>query len=462
MSVHQCAIGCSCGRGDLFTPRIYKVTKTPKTPEHEKAPTTPPEDDPTSVTTPLPSKKEAKMPEHLAKEELETTNEYMAHMQNLFRDPPTREERIEHEQILETLPDNQKVGVGMLADIIRQQKGGDILLSRDLFVESSLWLMPLLMTSDWFRASDMLCCEIPLPESHFPENNTDLSEEQLREKVFSSTLELKDVVVKALKIDPSKVSVKAPEVTGHTGNFTVVAGKPVLEVKVNAKGMDFQEPIEINNIKLTKIEQAKANQIPVFVLKPEDFDPKGDFQFPCKDGDTQERGGMTYKQPCSNWVRIGLSVSGRFDNGNDDWLGMDGNPNEWTVGFHGSSVEGMKNIAASREIRSGARQMFCDDVDINSVSDRFGLECGVGAYFADDIEIAKRYAADIRGLKCVFQARLYPSKVRVPEGYPMFRIVNQAEYARPYGICVEFRKGKEERVFERKLPEERGNVEVPN
>ena len=74
--------------------------------------------------------------------------------------------------------------------------------------------MPVLMTSDWFRASDMLYCEIPLPEHLLPEKNKDLSEEQLKEKVSDANLQLKQVVVKALNVEPSKVSVKAPKVTG--------------------------------------------------------------------------------------------------------------------------------------------------------------------------------------------------------------------------------------------------------
>jgi hypothetical protein len=28
-------------------------------------------------------------------------------------------------------------------------------------------------------------------------------------------------------------------------------------------------------------------------------------------------------------------VKDKFDNGNQDWLGMNGNPNEWAVAFHG-------------------------------------------------------------------------------------------------------------------------------
>ena len=36
-----------------------------------------------------------------------------------------------------------------------------------------------------------------------------------------------------------------------------------------------------------------------------------------------------------NCKRYGLNVSKKYDNGSDQWLLMDGNPNEWAVAFHG-------------------------------------------------------------------------------------------------------------------------------
>ena len=38
-----------------------------------------------------------------------------------------------------------------------------------------------------------------------------------------------------------------------------------------------------------------------------------------------------------------------YDKGNDDWLKMNGNPNEWAVGFHGSrTTEGNQGISTTR------------------------------------------------------------------------------------------------------------------
>ena len=45
------------------------------------------------------------------------------------------------------------------------------------------------------------------------------------------------------------------------------------------------------------------------------------------------RGGRAYKQPPHGWERKGLKVKGIYDNGNDDWLGID--KKSWPVAYHG-------------------------------------------------------------------------------------------------------------------------------
>ena len=83
------------------------------------------------------------------------------------------------------------------------------------------------------------------------------------------------------------------------------------------------------------IKELKQRQ-PILKLTKKDFDPKGDFTF--KRGTEQTRGGLIYYQPSAPWRRIGLNVLTKFDNGNDEWLMMNGNPGEWAVAFHGISI----------------------------------------------------------------------------------------------------------------------------
>ena len=145
-------------------------------------------------------------------------------------------------------------------------------------------------------------------------------------------------------------------------------------------------------------------------LKKEDFDTAGDFRFPNENGEEQKRGGMPYYQPNSNWIRLGLRVKGRYDDGNDDWLMMNGNPREWAVGFHGSDQDGTRAIAQSRIfLTSGKGQVHEMREDINELSDQRGQPCGKGAYFGAKIQISEggyaNYAPSYH--KCILQVSTF-------------------------------------------------------
>ena len=84
-----------------------------------------------------------------------------------------------------------------------------------------------------------------------------------------------------------------------------------------------------------------------------------------------------------------------YDNGNDDWLKMNGNPNEWAVGFHGSTREGNQGISKERTFYTDSPgQAFSGHTDVNGLSNKRGSwgwwnsqSCGNGAYFANKIDI---------------------------------------------------------------------------
>jgi hypothetical protein len=39
-----------------------------------------------------------------------------------------------------------------------------------------------------------------------------------------------------------------------------------------------------------------------------------------------------------------LNVSGKYDNGDDTWLGMSNSPAEWAVAYHGTAWENVSKI----------------------------------------------------------------------------------------------------------------------
>lgn len=52
---------------------------------------------------------------------------------------------------------------------------------------------------------------------------------------------------------------------------------------------------------------------------------------------------MKYFYP-KGWKGYALKVKGKFDEGNDDWLHMDSNSNQWHIMFHGTDNIGCKGI----------------------------------------------------------------------------------------------------------------------
>ena len=150
----------------------------------------------------------------------------------------------------------------------------------------------------------------------------------------------------------------------------------------------------------------KKNLLHVLSLQKADFDSDGDISFPTSSGQQKTRGGLDYYQPNSDWIRIGLNVKGKYDDGNNDWLKNDGSSGEWAIGFHGSSEQGTRGIAKSRQIWVGGRGQACSNaVDVNRLSDKKDQNCGKGAYFAAKIEISETGYASYEpdGKTCVLQ-----------------------------------------------------------
>merc|ERR1711976_166254 len=62
-----------------------------------------------------------------------------------------------------------------------------------------------------------------------------------------------------------------------------------------------------------------------------------DFSHMTTDG-THMRGNQPYYRPIG-WKRFAINVSGKFDNGDNTWLGSSNNNGEWAVTYHGISFE---------------------------------------------------------------------------------------------------------------------------
>ena len=130
----------------------------------------------------------------------------------------------------------------------------------------------------------------------------------------------------------------------------------------------------------------------------------------------QSRGKMTYNPPTHNWVGYGLKVWNQYDDGNNDWIGMDGYPNEWAVAYHGTSKKAVKPICEANgkffsTIKEGAtRQKYKDDINTHKNSQELYKICGEGAYASPLLNYASLYG------RVIIMCRVNPKKLRIPQG----------------------------------------------
>ena len=131
----------------------------------------------------------------------------------------------------------------------------------------------------------------------------------------------------------------------------------------------------------------------------------------------EKRGGIEYFPPDSNWVGYGLRVLDQYDNKNNDWIAMDGNPNEWAVAYHGTSEKAVKPICSKNgkffsKSSEGAYLQKCRNYkNINILSkDKYPL-CGEGTYCSPHLNYAEYYSKGV-----IIMCRVNPKLIRVPEG----------------------------------------------
>ena len=131
----------------------------------------------------------------------------------------------------------------------------------------------------------------------------------------------------------------------------------------------------------------------------------------------ERRGGREYFPPDNKWIGFGLRVMDIYDNGNNEWIGMNGNPNEWAVAYHGTSESAVKPILSKdgkffSSYNEGATGQKCKDYkNVNMLSQAQYPLCGEGTYCSPHLDYASEFS---RGV--IIMCRVNPSLIRIPEG----------------------------------------------
>ena len=163
----------------------------------------------------------------------------------------------------------------------------------------------------------------------------------------------------------------------------------------------------------------------------------------------EKRGGFDYIPPPQGWKGYGLKVLGKYDNGNDDWLAYNGNPNEWAIAYHGIGTKLGSNFTVEKATESilaggfkaGDGQAYEGYKNDNpKCSDKM---VGRGVYCSPDPKVMEGYAqqssttVNQKKYKMGFMMRVKPDKIRYSNSQKNYWVLDgTTEQMRPYRIMV--------------------------
>jgi hypothetical protein len=197
--------------------------------------------------------------------------------------------------------------------------------------------------------------------------------------------------------------------------FLVLAGKPLIDSRtVESYGIVNEQTIHL-------ILRLQNNPT---LIDPELLDPQFDYDFTNINDSNKRftRGGLDYKRPCG-WIRFALKVAGKYDGGNDTWLGSNNVPGEWAVSYHGTDKEAMerlidRKVAENEALAGSYRRGFYSSPVVETA-----MECGKTFEFQGE-----RYMV-------VFQNRVNRRDMQVVDN-ARYYVSSSFDDLRPYSVCI--------------------------
>ncbi|CAK66803.1 unnamed protein product (macronuclear) [Paramecium tetraurelia] len=126
--------------------------------------------------------------------------------------------------------------------------------------------------------------------------------------------------------------------------------------------------------------------------------------------------------------------------GNDDWVKINGNINEWRILYHGTNQVAVNPIVRDN-LTAGGGQFYKDDECINEFGKK--VKVGKGIYFSDKISVSKEYSPPIqtgnKRFSIYFMSRVNPKKIRQSDRMKQknYFVVNSSEDVRSYRILIQ-------------------------
>jgi hypothetical protein len=244
-----------------------------------------------------------------------------------------------------------------------------------------------------------------------------------------------------------KMKALISEKTGYPEKDIFIAnireGSVTADVSIKKYSKDIEKKME----ELSKSDIIECiyekNILEACQLTPDMLDERGDRKPSEWPSSPQKRGGIPYHPPTNKWVGYGLKVWDQYDNGNNDWIGMDGNENEWAVAFHGTGASAVNPICKKggkfySTKKEGATRQYCvNDDNINEKSKDAYPKCGEGTYVSPHLDYANYYANQ-NASSVIIMCRVNPNKIRIPKDYAENEWITDGtrETIRPYRILV--------------------------
>jgi hypothetical protein len=269
------------------------------------------------------------------------------------------------------------------------------------------------------------------------ERNEELLNDKEEQRKFNDKLKKK--LSKEYNIDEDEIIISFPQ-KGSYQITVIFKQKEFFDLKKKDLLEKFKDEPELGKLKDLHEDLIMSG----CKLTPDMFDSKGN----NKDGgwgENETRGGEPYIPP-KGWIRYGLNVLGKYDNGNDDWLAYDNREGEWCIAYHGvgqgQSSDNVKKIVksiASSNLMPGNGQCYEDYEDCRHKPNKVGR----GVYCTPDpnVTIDDGYAgiADVNGESyyMAFMLRVKPDKIRCSASKKDYWVLNGNDNEiRPYGILI--------------------------
>ena len=269
------------------------------------------------------------------------------------------------------------------------------------------------------------------------ERNEQLLNDEQEQKIFNDKLKRK--LSKEFNIDEDEIIISFPQ-KGSYLITAIIKQKEFFELDKKQLIEKFKNEPELGKLKDLHTDLILSG----CKLTPDMFDSRGN----NKDGGwgiNETRGGEPYIPP-EGWIRYGLNVSGKYDNGNDDWLAYDNRKREWCVAYHGvgqgqssDKVKNIVNLIANSNLKPGSGQAYEYDEDCRHKPNKVGrgVYCTPNPKVIIDDDYAGKVDVNGEQYYMAFMLRVNPDKIRCSESKKDYWVLNGDDSEiRPYGILI--------------------------